>query len=568
MAPTDAYAPDGVDIRSVLLVEDSSVTQDIIELVLKQAGHSISIAETGEAALRFLRDEVFDVVLMDFHLPDMTGLNVVQKYLAETPGGKHPTFVAITGDVRGLLADRSNCEIFDRVVPKPLDIDLVCSLVQASDTPVPTRSVPKPAKTTHALEELPFAFLHWPMDRGQNLLTGLKGIDAILVHAVEELDHLWQQPGAHLLPVIDLTGKLGSAADINAVALRLGDEDRIGDLIDRFHNLRSELHADVVDSIEPADRLLARLYVSGGALTPIRGGAHRSLIVWNLLADSDELERAIPKLTAEGFVTTTFFERVHHCPGCQSARLLIREECHGCGSAHLEEHSYLHHFRCAYQGPESDFRQADELICPKCRRTLAHFGRDYDRPGLMVRCHDCADVTSEPFVAFICVDCATRTPADSVPTRDVVSASVTDAGRAYLTSGQSFFGATRKSLRFAELPLELIIALNKAASRFNEARTPFVLGYIAYDNLGDIRNEHGARLATDARRLWLENLQQALSDRVLISQGATNDFFLISEIDKGAFEPGLESAQRRSDDAVRFNLGVRFTLFGPEDITG
>lgn len=568
MPPTDILAQSRSEARSVLLVEDSSVTQDIIELVLKQAGHSVLIADTGESAARLLRQEVFDVVLMDFHLPDMTGLEVVQTYLADNTDGKRPTFVAITGDIRGLLSDRSNCEVFDRVVPKPLDIDFVCSLVETLAPRKQNHTASRPVANTYALEDLPFAYLNWPIGRGNTPLADLKGIDAILVHTLEDLDHLWLMSGANLLPVIDLTGKMGSAADINAFTLRLGDKDQICELIEQFHNRRAELHADLTESTDPADRLLARLHLSGGTLTPIRGGMHRSYITWNLLADSDNLDRAILKLEAEGFLQSTFFERVHHCPRCQSARLLIREECNACGSAQLEEESYLHHFRCAYQGPESDFRRADDLICPKCRRTLAHFGKDYDRPGLMVRCHECSDVTSDPLVAFMCIDCATRTPADAVPTRDVVSANVTDSGRAYLKSGRSFFGPTRQSLRFSDLPLELVIALNKAANRFNEAQTPFVLGYIAYDNLIDIRDDHGARQVTETRRLWLENLQQALSDQVMVAQGTTHDFFLCLEVDKAAFEPRLDLAKRRSDDSVRFDLCARFTLFGPEDVTG
>ena len=564
----DGNVPGMVNARSVLLVEDSSVTQDIIELVLKQAGHSISIADTGESALHLLRNETFDVVLMDFHLPDMNGLEVVQAYLKYQPNGRRPVFVAITGDVRGLLADRSNCEVFDRVVPKPLNIDLVCSLVETAETFAKRRVTDKPVKATHPLEDLPFAFFNWPMERAQNLLAGLNGIDAILIHSADALDQFWQRPGANLLPVIDLSGKLGHAADIDFAEMRLGDHDRIGKLINGFHDRRADLHADIVESTDPADRLLARLHVSGGTLEPRHGGSHRSLMVWNLLADSEEVERSLPKLKAEGFIDTRFFERVHNCLGCRSARLLVREECHGCGSAHLEELSYLHHFRCAYQGPESDFRQGDELVCPKCRRTLSHFGRDYDRPGSMVHCHECAEVTSEPLVAFKCVDCGAHTSADAVSSHDVLSARVTDAGRAYLASGQSFFGPTRHSLRFADLPLELVIALNKAASRFNDAQEPFVLGNIAYDNLTGIRNDHGARQATDARRLWLENLRQGLSDRVLVCQGPTNDFFLIAGADKPAFEPQLDAVKRRADKAVRFDLGARFTLFGPEDITG
>ena len=43
--------------KRVLLIEDSSVTKDLVELVLGQAGHSVTSAETGTDALAALLSE-------------------------------------------------------------------------------------------------------------------------------------------------------------------------------------------------------------------------------------------------------------------------------------------------------------------------------------------------------------------------------------------------------------------------------------------------------------------------------------------------------------------------------
>lgn len=555
--------------RRVLLVEDSSVTQDIVELMLTQAGHSVTIASDGASALIKLQESEFDVVLTDFHLPDITGLDVVKRFRSKHAGGRRPTFVAITGDVRGLLSDRANCEVFDRIVPKPLDIDLVCELVETPSLPSVDPPNVSESSDRNTIEALPFAYHRWPDISRQGRISGLRGIDAILVTAANgDLDTLWRQAGANLLPVIDMTGTLGPSADMDGSAIRLGDTDHIAELVDLFHERRSEIHSDLVESNDPADRLLARLHVGGGSLIPRRSGSHRSLLAWNLIAGTEDIDGAVHKLAAEGLLETAFFERVHHCPGCLSARLLVREECPACGSAHLEEASYLHHFRCAFQGPETKFRQQDELICPKCRRTLAHFGRDYDRPGLMVQCRGCAATTSEPQVAFVCTDCGIRTSTDAIPTRDILSARVTEAGLAYLSAGSSFFGPARKSLRLADLPLDLVIALNKAASHFNENAVPFVLGSIAYDGIADIRSDHGARQAQDVARLWLETLKQGLPTEVMVTHGNGRDFLLAPRFAKADFEPELMAARQRADAAVRFDPCARFQLFGPADITG
>ena len=150
--------------KHVLLVEDSSVTKDLVELVLTQSGHAVTSVDTGQKALDALRGGRLDVVLTDFHLPDLTGLDVVRRFLRDMGDRPRPLFVAITGDTRGLLRDE-DCELFDRVVPKPLDIDLVCELVVAPPHPAtaPPRPAPGPAPAAGAATDgWGLALLEWP----------------------------------------------------------------------------------------------------------------------------------------------------------------------------------------------------------------------------------------------------------------------------------------------------------------------------------------------------------------------------------------------------------------------
>lgn len=248
------------------------------------------------------------------------------------------------------------------------------------------------------------------------------------------------------------------------------------------------------------------------------------------------------------------------------ARLNVREECPNCESAHLTEESYLHHFRCAYQGPESDFRKGDDLVCPKCRRALTHFGRDYDRPGTMVRCQTCATTTSEPNVTFVCADCDTKADGDTVSTHDIMEARLSDQAKGYLKAGESFLGLAQKTLRFADLPLDLVISLNRAARNFNEDGIPFALSYVSYGNEAEIQGHAGTRSFAEARRIFLESLQQALHDEVQIARGAIHDFVLMPGGPPQALEASLRAARDVANRAIRFDLGAEFHLVGPEDI--
>lgn len=64
--------------RRVLLVEDNPVNQEIALAMLAQGALDVTTAEDGAAALREAAARAFDVVLLDLHLPDMDGLEVLR----------------------------------------------------------------------------------------------------------------------------------------------------------------------------------------------------------------------------------------------------------------------------------------------------------------------------------------------------------------------------------------------------------------------------------------------------------------------------------------------------------
>lgn len=64
--------------KRILVVEDETINAEIMNNMLHNLGYQPTLAQTGEEALVMLRNNVFDLVLLDINLPDMSGLDVAK----------------------------------------------------------------------------------------------------------------------------------------------------------------------------------------------------------------------------------------------------------------------------------------------------------------------------------------------------------------------------------------------------------------------------------------------------------------------------------------------------------
>lgn len=579
--------------RRILVAEDSPVTQDLLKLILTQRGHTVDIAEDGEQALSALERYPYDVALIDFRLPKIDGLQVAQKYRSQRNGDERARLIAITADIEGLLSHNENCENFDQIIAKPLDVYEVCDVIertsligepdqggvegdnsasagtQQSGAAIATLRQARPSWA------LGLELLQWPDDfnTGQfphavAAFKQLDSIDAILVRGeakAADLGAIWANKPLHLFPIIDIGGHLGAHADLDTSRDGRANGDAARRLIQSFHQRRSQLHRDLLTSSDLGEKLLARLFVQDAPLTASYDPNERSLIRYNLSLASGEAIREAEKQYANGFLARNFFERFHVCYRCSSSRLHIREECPSCRFSQLREESYIHHFKCGHQGVSADFQHGERLTCPKCRQDLSHFSVDYDKPGSALVCERCGHAGSEPAVGFACMDCDAHFDSDTALAKDVYSYELTPEGIAFLQMGHALRGPGQRILRFSDLPLELVVALNTAAKRYNDETIPFVVVNLSYENEREIVRETGLRQFGQTRDLYLENLKNELGDRGLIAKGRSYDFCLLHKTTLAEAEQTMAKATAAAAASLRVDIGVCVQLFGPED---
>src|SRR5258707_5385435 len=70
---------------AILIIDDESAIRESLETLLEFEGFSVESAETGEDGLVKLGDRPFDLVLLDFALPDRNGLEILADIRSRDP---------------------------------------------------------------------------------------------------------------------------------------------------------------------------------------------------------------------------------------------------------------------------------------------------------------------------------------------------------------------------------------------------------------------------------------------------------------------------------------------------
>ena len=68
---------------AILVVDDNRVNRMKLSISLETQGHRVSLAEDGQQALDLLKQQPFDVVLLDIVMPGMDGFQVLEKMKSE-----------------------------------------------------------------------------------------------------------------------------------------------------------------------------------------------------------------------------------------------------------------------------------------------------------------------------------------------------------------------------------------------------------------------------------------------------------------------------------------------------
>ena len=104
----------------ILIVDDAGPVVVLCVNVLQALGYAVKGANRGEAAVELMRKEPFDLMVLDYKMPGMTGFEVFQQARALHPSVK---VVLVTGHGTPEIVNEANRMGFNAILLKPFTSD-------------------------------------------------------------------------------------------------------------------------------------------------------------------------------------------------------------------------------------------------------------------------------------------------------------------------------------------------------------------------------------------------------------------------------------------------------------
>jgi len=135
--------------KKILLVDDEKDIRDVVHLSLSDMGYQVLEAEDGDQALRIFRDTQPPIVLTDIKMPNMDGIELLQKIKLENP---ETEVVMITGHGDMDLAIKSLKYKATDFITKPINVNVLEIALQRVCDKIVTRQQLR--EYTESLERL------------------------------------------------------------------------------------------------------------------------------------------------------------------------------------------------------------------------------------------------------------------------------------------------------------------------------------------------------------------------------------------------------------------------------
>jgi CheY-like chemotaxis protein len=114
--------------RVVLVAEDNDLNFELLSAVLERDGHRVRWARNGPEAVTAVAADPPDLLILDLHLPELSGLDVLRRVRADPVTREVPVLV-LTADAMAGTREEALGEGANDIVTKPFELNSLRSTI-------------------------------------------------------------------------------------------------------------------------------------------------------------------------------------------------------------------------------------------------------------------------------------------------------------------------------------------------------------------------------------------------------------------------------------------------------
>lgn len=119
---------------SILVVDDMEANRTMLVRRLEKLGYEVTSADSGPAALALIETRAPDLLLLDYMMPQMSGLEVLQRLRSGRPETADLPVIMVTARAEGETTVEALSAGADDYVTKPVDFDVLHARIKTQLT--------------------------------------------------------------------------------------------------------------------------------------------------------------------------------------------------------------------------------------------------------------------------------------------------------------------------------------------------------------------------------------------------------------------------------------------------
>ncbi len=114
----------------ILGIDDNEDLLNLCEIALTSEGHEYTGIESGKEGLEAIKNQKFDIVLLDLSMPDFSGLDVVDALVKDGIMNKQKVVIFTASSA----TEKEYAPLLEKgahsILKKPLDVDVLVETIQ------------------------------------------------------------------------------------------------------------------------------------------------------------------------------------------------------------------------------------------------------------------------------------------------------------------------------------------------------------------------------------------------------------------------------------------------------